>query len=178
MKIFGIDPGTQVTGFGIITFKNNSLSHIASGVVSPSSHLSMSEKIGVIYDFLDKKIKLHKPDAVSIETAFYGKNVQSTLKIGYIRGISLLAADRNKTPIHEYSPREIKKAVVGKGGASKEQVSFMINTLLSLGDKKMKLDESDALAAAVCHAFKKKSSRSAGGSWKSFVESNPERIIE
>ena len=99
------------------------------------------------------------------------------MKIGYARGAAILAAAHYKIPISEYSPREIKKSVVGKGAASKEQVLFMIKTLLSIKEKTMKYDESDALAVALCHAFKAGNNKSRSKSWKDFVEQFPERII-
>src|SRR5690606_24045865 len=124
---------------------------------------------------LDRIIKLFKPDEFAIETAFYGKNVQSAMKIGYARGVSILAAVHNNLPVSEYSPREIKKSVVGKGSASKEQVSYMIKTLLELKSLQLKTDESDALATALCHAFRMKSPSKKTKSWKSFIETYPDR---
>ncbi|MCK5347711.1 MAG: crossover junction endodeoxyribonuclease RuvC, partial [Candidatus Heimdallarchaeota archaeon] len=117
------------------------------------------------------------PDQISIETAFYGKNVQSAMKISYVRGIALLAAVHNNIPASEYSPREIKKSVVGNGAASKEQVQYMIKKLLNLRKPKMKFDETDALAAAICHAFNINSIVKSKSSWKEFVKANPDRII-
>jgi crossover junction endodeoxyribonuclease RuvC len=134
----------------------------------------------IIYDELVKIIQSYKPDEFAIETAFYGKNVQSAMKIGYARGAALLAAVHNKIPTSEYSPREIKKSVVGKGSASKEQVYYMIKTLLELKEEKMKYDESDALAVAVCHAFRitqHNGSTRKSKDWKSFIESYPERVL-
>jgi crossover junction endodeoxyribonuclease RuvC len=100
------------------------------------------------------------------------------MKIGYARGVSLLAAVHNNLPANEYSPREIKKSVVGNGAASKEQVFFMISTLLNLKNVKMRFDESDALAVALCHAFRTKTPLTKGKSWKDFIEAFPERIIQ
>jgi crossover junction endodeoxyribonuclease RuvC len=100
------------------------------------------------------------------------------MKIGYARGVSLLAAIHNNIPPSEYSPREIKKSVTGKGAASKEQVFFMISTLLNLKDVKMRLDESDALAVAICHAFRCKTPGKKGKSWKDYIEAFPEKIIQ
>ena len=118
-------------------------------------------------------------DEFAIETAFYGKNVQSSMKIGYARGVSLLAAVHNKIPASEYSPGEIKKAVVGKGSASKEQVSYMVKAILNLKRVKFKPDESDALAIALCHAFRLKiPSNKKTKTWKDFIAANPNRIIK
>ncbi|MCK5086816.1 MAG: crossover junction endodeoxyribonuclease RuvC [Melioribacteraceae bacterium] len=178
MIILGVDPGTILTGFGIIRFDNNLLTRITSGIIKPPSTKQLPPRLEFIYDELDKIIKLYKPDCFSIETAFYSKNIQSTLKIGYARGVSMLAAAHNKLTIAEYSPREIKKSVVGKGAASKEQVQYMIKKLLSLPDTKMKYDESDALATAICYAFKQNSPTHKSGSWKAFIEANPDKVID
>jgi crossover junction endodeoxyribonuclease RuvC len=99
------------------------------------------------------------------------------MKIGYARGVSILAAVHNKIPTSEYSPREIKKSVVGTGAASKEQVNYMIRTILHLKNEKIRFDESDALAVALCHAFRMKSPTKKSKDWKSFIEAFPERVI-
>jgi crossover junction endodeoxyribonuclease RuvC len=178
MIILGVDPGTVCTGYGIVSFDGNTLSQITSGIINIPATKDMAPRLKIIYDELDRLIKLHNPDEFAIETAFYGKNVQSAMKIGYARGVALLAAIKNDIPAKEYSPREIKKSVVGKGAATKEQVQFMIFKLLAMESEKIKYDQSDALAAAICHAFKKNSSAHKSGNWKSFIKANPGRIIE
>jgi len=177
MIIIGVDPGTNFTGFGIIKNDRNVFSHVINGLIKLPSSKNLSLKLEMIYNELDKLIKLYKPDEFAIETAFYGKNVQSAMKIGYARGVAILAAVHNKIPTSEYSPREIKKSVVGRGAASKEQVFFMIKTLLALKSVKMRFDESDALAVALCHAFRMKKPLKRTKDWKSFVEQFPERVI-
>jgi len=177
MIILGVDPGTIFTGYGIIKYAKNEINLITQGVIKPSLKLSIPYRLEVIYNELNKLIKIYKPDEFAIETAFYGKNVQSAMKIGYARGVSLLAAIHNKVPAIEYSPREIKKSVVGNGAASKKQVQYMIHTLLNISASKMSFDESDALAVAVCHSFKSSMPLSKGKSWKQFIELNPDRII-
>lgn len=180
MRILGIDPGTLFTGYGIIEFDKNEITHIQSGVINIPATRDFASRLKKIYDELNSIIKTYKPDEFALETAFYGKNVQSALKIGYARGVSLLAAAHNELPIKEYSPREIKKSVVGNGASSKEQVQFMIKKLMNINKKKIKFDETDALAVAVCHAFKLTSfsSRRKSKNWKEFVEAHPERIIK
>lgn len=178
MIILGVDPGTNFTGYGIIKYSKNNFIRISSGIIKLPSVKSLPQRLGIIYDEINKIIKTFKPDEFAIETAFYGKNVQSAMKIGYARGVSLLAAVHNELPTSEYSPREIKKAVVGTGSASKEQVGYMIKTILSLKDEKMKFDESDALAVAICHSSRMKSPVKKSKDWKSFVEAFPERIID
>ncbi len=180
MIILGVDPGTIYTGFGIIKQKSSNYIRIINGIIKLPSHKSLPLKLEIIYDELVKIIQRYKPDEFAIETAFYGKNVQSVMKIGYARGAALLAAVHNKIPISEYSPREIKKSVVGRGSASKEQVYYMIKTLLELKEEKMKYDESDALAVAVCHAFRMthhNGSTRKSKDWKSFIEAYPEKVV-
>ncbi|NWF51369.1 MAG: crossover junction endodeoxyribonuclease RuvC [Ignavibacteriaceae bacterium] len=177
MIIIGVDPGTILTGYGIIRFRNNTFTRLASGLIRITPG-GIPEKLELIYNKLDELIKKYQPDEFAIETAFYGKNVQSMMKIGYARGVSLLAAVHNGLPSSEYSPREVKKAVVGNGAASKEQVNYMIRVLLNLKSAKMKLDESDALAIALCHAFRLKQPSKKSKDWKSFIEAFPERVIK
>ena len=177
MIILGVDPGTICTGYGIIKQASSEISIITHGVIKPPVFKPLSKKLETIYDGLNKIIQQFNPDEFAIETAFFGKNVQSAMKIGYARGVSMLAAVHNKIPTTEYSPREIKKSVVGNGAASKNQVQFMILQLLKLKNKKMAFDESDALAVAVCHSFKIKSLTPKSRSWKDFIKANPERVI-
>lgn len=177
MIILGIDPGTRITGYGVIKFNNNSFVKIANGSITLPSSKSIPVRLKIIYDQLNKIIKKYQPDEFAIETAFYGKNVQSAMKIGYARGVAILCAMNNNLETFEYSPREVKKSVVGKGSASKEQVSFMIKTLLNIKSEKIKVDESDALAIAICHAFRLKTPIKKTKDWKSFIEAYPERVI-
>jgi crossover junction endodeoxyribonuclease RuvC len=177
MIILGVDPGTIITGYGIIEHIKNEVSIIASGTIIPQKTKSLAPRLKEIYTELNRLIIKYEPDEFAIETAFYNKNVQSTLKIGYARGVSLLAASMNDLKPSEYSPREVKKSIVGKGSASKEQVQYMIKTILNLNEKRLVLDESDALAVAVCHAFKIKSASVKSSNWKNFIEENPDRII-
>lgn len=178
MVILGIDPGTLFTGFGIIRYENYELSKIVSGVIKLSSAENIPSRLNIIYSEIDKLCRKYKPKEFAIETSFYGKNVQSAMKIGYARGVSVLAAYHNKLNIFEYSPREVKKAVVGNGGASKEQVQYMVAKLLCEKEKKIKFDESDALAVAICHAFGMKSIvKKSQKKWKEFLENNKHLII-
>ena len=178
MIILGVDPGTNFTGFGVINFIKNNFSRVTHGIIKLPPSKTLPLKLEIIYNELDALIKLYKPDEFAIETAFYGKNVQSAMKIGYARGVSILAAVHNNIPTSEYSPREVKKSIVGNGAASKEQVGFMIRTLLEIKSVKMKYDESDALAIALCHAFRLKSPSKKSKDWKSFIEAFPDRVIE
>ena len=178
MRIIGVDPGTIFTGFGIVDYDKTELKYIAAGVIKMPAVKEIAPRLEKIYNELTKSIKQYKPDEFALETAFYGKNIQSTLKIGYARGVSMLAAIHNELPIKEYSPREIKKAVVGNGASTKEQVQYMIKKLLAIEKAKMKFDESDALAVAICHAFKINSKSSKSRSWKEYLIKNPDRVID
>jgi crossover junction endodeoxyribonuclease RuvC len=177
MRILGVDPGTIFTGYGIVDFESNELKYVSSGIIKIPVTKEMAPRLKTIYDGLSSLIKQFKPDEFALETAFYGKNVQSALKIGYARGVSMLVAIHNNLLLKEYSPREIKKSVVGNGASSKEQVQYMIKRLLALRKTKIKFDESDALAVAICHAFKVNSSSKKSRNWKEFVLENPDRVI-
>lgn len=178
MIILGVDPGTIVAGYGIIKQHKNTLSYVAQGAIKLPSCKSLPLKLEIIYNELDKYIKLYRPDEFAIETAFYGKNVQSAMKIGYARGVAMLAAVHNGLPVNEYSPREVKKSVVGNGAASKKQVQYMVTHLLDIKPDKMLFDESDALAVAICHAIRIKAPFPKTRSWKAFIEANPERVVQ
>lgn len=178
MIILGVDPGTIFTGYGIIKFSGSKFTRITNGVIRLPVAKSIPQKLEIIYNELDKLIKTYKPDEFAIETAFYGKNVQSAMKIGYARGVSLLAAVHNDIPTNEYSPGEVKKAIAGKGSASKQQVGYMVKVILNVKKIKFKPDESDALAIALCHAFRLKTpALKKSKSWKEFIEAYPERVI-
>lgn len=183
MRIIGIDPGTSVTGIGIIEFKNNSCSLIHYDTVNLNSKDSLPARLKKIYDECIIKINKYKPDEFAIETAFYGKNIQSTLKLGQARGVAIIAALNSHLKISEYSPREIKKSVTGSGASSKEQVQYMIKSILSVKNKTIAMDSSDAIAVALCHFYSIQNNfqngkiRSAGNSWKAFAEKNPERVL-
>lgn len=188
MIILGIDPGTLIAGYGVIERVGGELLLLDVGIMKNNSTISMPLRLKKIYSTLTKVIERFHPDEFAIETAFYSKNVQSALKIGQARGVSILAGINYDIPVTEYSPREIKKAVTGKGAASKEQVQYMIMSLLKLKAKPKYFDSTDALAVAVCHAFKistrhistnRRSNNNAKHSlqWKSYIETHPEKVI-
>lgn len=151
MIILGIDPGTQITGYGLIE-QNGSHAHaVDSGCLSTTRSQPMSERLSYLFGELEKLISHYHPDVVVIEQAFFAKNASSALKLGQCRGIAMLAAARAGLPVYEYSPRTIKQAVTGSGQASKEQIQKMVQILLKLPEAAAP-DASDALAAALCHA--------------------------
>lgn len=180
--LMGIDPGTLITGYGVIEFSDGRSRLLAFDAIVNNSLKPMAIRLETIYNKLSEVIKKFSPDEIAIETAFYGKNAQSALKLGQARGIALLAAVKNKRPIAEYSPREVKKSVVGYGAASKEQVQYMVKSLLKMRTVPKHYDTTDALAVAICHSFHLKMSsgnkRTVGRfkDWKSFVATNPNVI--
>jgi crossover junction endodeoxyribonuclease RuvC len=177
MIIIGVDPGTLIAGYGVIERNGGRLSLLDVGVIKNAADVSMPLRLKKIYASLCSVIEQYHPDEFAIETAFYSKNAQSALKIGQARGVSILAGVNFEVPVTEYSPREIKKAVTGKGAASKEQVQYMMMSMLKLQTAPKHFDSTDALAVAVCHAFKISSPRSGFKDWKSFVAAHPDRVI-
>lgn len=151
MRILGIDPGLQVTGFGLIEGADGSVTCQECGTIKTSAG-AMSERLRTIFLGVQELLERLEPQEVAIEEGFYGRNVKVAMGLGQARGVVLLACALAKIPICEYAPREIKLATVGNGGASKEQVSFMITSLLRLAKAPEPLDISDALAVAYCHS--------------------------
>ncbi len=150
--ILGIDPGTAITGYGVVAKEGGgALSLVECGVVRTSPREALPVRIREIYEEVTALIARHRPSVVVVEEVFLGKNVQSALKLGHARGAILLAAALGEIPIVEYSPREIKKAVVGNGNATKDQVSFMVQQQLRLKTAPTPSDAADGVAAALCH---------------------------
>ena len=150
--ILGIDPGTAVTGYGVVAKEGGgAVSLVECGVVRTSSGKALAVRIREIYEAVTTLITRHAPSVVVVEDVFQGKNVQSALKLGHARGAILLAAALSEIPIAEYSPREIKKAVVGNGNATKDQVGFMVQQQLRLKAPPSPTDAADGVAAALCH---------------------------
>jgi crossover junction endodeoxyribonuclease RuvC len=153
MIIFGIDPGTATTGFGVIEACNNAVSRVDWGVITTKAEAPLSERLLAIYDGIEGYLARYRPQRVAIEQAFYAKNVHTTLLLGHARGVLMLAAARAGAAIAEYSPRTIKKAITGNGGAEKSQVEYMIRMILSLGAAAKPSDAFDALGVAVCDFY-------------------------
>jgi crossover junction endodeoxyribonuclease RuvC len=176
LVVLGVDPGTLVTGYGVVVRHGGSVRLLGCGTIKNGSSHSMPLRLQKIYDELQQVISRYHPDEFAIESAFYGKNAQSALKLGHARGVSILAAVNHQIPTAEYSPREVKKAVVGYGAASKEQVQYMVKSILHAGNSKMLPDASDALAIAICHLHRLTTPTRKHKDWKSFVASHPERV--
>ncbi|MCC6551056.1 MAG: crossover junction endodeoxyribonuclease RuvC [Ignavibacteriaceae bacterium] len=177
MIILGIDPGSVRTGYGIISAEKGKLKLLDTGAITFQSGIPMSERLHAIYTGLQKKMNEYHPDELAIETAFFGKNVQSALKLGYARGVAIVAAVNKGLAVYEYSPREVKKSVTGNGAAAKEQVAFMVRTILNLKNKPLTADAADALGIALCHSFKKTETAGAPKNWGDFIKKNPGRVI-
>jgi crossover junction endodeoxyribonuclease RuvC len=150
MVIFGIDPGSAATGYGVISANGNTTRWVDSGVVRTNADDPLAEKLCTIYDGLFGLMTTHRPDWVCIEEAFYAKNVRTTLVLGHARGVAMLAASKSGARVEEYSVRSIKQAVVGNGGATKDQVAYMVRMLLAPPKDHDQSDACDALAAALC----------------------------
>ena len=152
MLILGIDPGSVVTGYSVVDHLNRKSRLIRSGCIQPDPKLSFQKRLIEIYDRLMELISDVGPDEVALESAFYGANVKTLMRMCHARGVIMLALANSDLPIFEYSPREVKKSVVGKGGASKEQVQYMVKNHFGAELGGEKLDVSDAIAIALCHA--------------------------
>jgi|TARA_Y100000996_G_scaffold405671_1_gene381097 crossover junction endodeoxyribonuclease RuvC len=151
LKVLGIDPGLACTGFGIIEVSNNDLSAIDFGVVKTNSKEPLNVRLNTIFKDLKFIIEEYKPSVMSVEQIFYGKNVKSALLLGHARGIPLLLSAEFNLTLYEFSARRIKQSLTGNGNASKEQVQFMVQKLLSIKQLPSPMDASDALAAAICY---------------------------
>ncbi|MFM8243275.1 MAG: crossover junction endodeoxyribonuclease RuvC [Crocinitomicaceae bacterium] len=177
--ILGIDPGTTVLGYGIIHVQNNKLSMLTFGIVQLSKLTNQPDKLKRILDRLNGLIAEYKPDEMAIEAPFFGKNVQSMLKLGRAQGVAIASCLNHNIPFEEYSPRRIKQSITGSGNASKEQVAAMLQKLLSFEEMPKFLDATDGLAVAVCHHFSKgvgEHNKGKGKGWSSFINANPTRI--
>lgn len=179
MIILGVDPGTLFTGYAVISGVNEPLELLECDVLKISPKNKLPIRLKHIYDTLVKVIRSYKPDEFAIETAFYSKNVQSTLKLGHARGVCILAAVNKQVPTSEYSPKEVKKSVTGLGNASKEQVRYMAMQIFKLKKLPKQLDISDAIAVALCHHYRLSNSGSGkrhGTGWNEYVEKNPGKV--
>lgn len=178
--IIGIDPGTNVMGYGILGVKSRKPEMIALGVIELSKFESHYLRLRRIYDRVLSLVEQYLPDEMAIEAPFFGKNVQSMLKLGRSQGVAMAAALARDVPITEYEPRKIKQAITGNGAASKEQVREMLVRILSIPRESLlpQLDATDALGAALCHYYEsgKPSVAKSVGSWKEFIAKNPDKV--
>jgi crossover junction endodeoxyribonuclease RuvC len=150
MKVLGVDPGSSITGYGIVEKRGNLLFHIGNGEISVNPKTSFPQSLKMIHHQLEKVILDYSPDVMAIENLFFYKNAKTALKLGHVRGILILSAVNVGLDIYEYSPLEIKQAVVGYGRATKNQVQIMVKEILTLPEV-APVDASDALAVAICY---------------------------
>lgn len=177
--ILGIDPGTNLMGYGVIEIKNNKPTLVTMGVIDLKKISDHYLKLAKIFERTTGLIEAFKPDEVAIEAPFFGKNVQSMLKLGRAQGVAIAAVISREIPITEYAPRKIKMSITGTGTASKEQVAGILKHTLNFKDIPENLDATDGLAAAMCHFYQSKSilgSLKGASSWESFIKKNPDRV--
>lgn len=186
--ILGIDPGTLVMGYGLISVSKSNVSLIEMGVLHLSKYKDHSERLHLIFKKMESLITIHKPVAVAIEAPFFGKNVQSMLKLGRAQGVAMAAAMMGGLQAVEYAPRKVKQSVTGRGNATKEQVWDMLQHTLNVVDDIKFMDAADAVAVALCHHYQqrtavmtqatspKKSTQKKSGSWDAFIAQNPDRV--
>ena len=176
--ILGIDPGTTIMGYGIIQIVNNKPELIAFGIIDLRKFSDHYVKLKRIFDRVVSLIDQYHPDELAVEAPFFGKNVQSMLKLGRAQGVAISAALSRSMPIFEYAPRKIKMSITGQGNASKEQVALMLKSLLKIKELPAELDATDGLAAAMCHFYQSNtpSTDKSYTSWKDFINKNQGRI--
>lgn len=180
--IIGVDPGTQVMGYGVISVKGQQISLVQYGVIHLSKYTTHELKLKKIFERITQLIEDYLPDEMAIEDPFYGKNPQSMLKLGRAQGVAMAAALARDIPIVEYSPRKVKQSVTGSGSASKEQVAYMLEKILDMELSREFMDATDGIAIAICHQYhanspaSSSSAKSKKGGWGAFVSENPGRI--
>jgi crossover junction endodeoxyribonuclease RuvC len=176
--ILGIDPGTTIMGFGLIKVENKQMKFMQLNELQLSKYSDPYVKLKLIFERTIELIDTYHPDEIAIEAPFFGKNVQSMLKLGRAQGVAMAAGLSRQIPITEYLPKKIKMAITGNGNASKEQVAKMLQSLLGLKSLPKNLDSTDGLAAAVCHFYnsdRNEVGKSYSG-WAAFVKQNPKKI--
>lgn len=152
MRIIGIDPGFAITGFGVVDYKGNKFSTVDYGVIKTEPGIEFSNRLLILYNGLEKLIEQYKPDVMAVEELFFNTNVKTAIKVGHGRGVALLTAAKAGLEVFEYTPLQVKQAVVGYGRAKKDQVQQMVKVLLNLETIPKPDDSADALAVAICQA--------------------------
>ena len=175
--ILGIDPGTTIMGFGLIKVINKKMELIEMEELKFIKIKDHYVRLKLIFEKTIELIDKHKPDEISIEAPFFGKNVQSMLKLGRAQGVAMAAGLSRQIPVTEYSPKKIKMAITGNGNASKEQVAKMLQNLFSIKELPKNLDSTDGLAAAVCHFYNNESisTDKKYSGWSSYIKNNPKK---
>ncbi|MBS1510702.1 MAG: crossover junction endodeoxyribonuclease RuvC [Bacteroidetes bacterium] len=178
--ILGIDPGTLVMGYGLIKIELNKVSLLEMGVLQPGKVKDSYKRLNLIFNTVSGLITKYKPDTFAIEAPFFGKNVQSMLKLGRAQGVAIAAAMRHGVEVTEYSPKKVKQSVTGNGNANKEQVMKMLQQILQFKENPKHFDATDALAVALCHYYQQKNPVAVSGTsvkgWEAFIAQNPDRV--
>jgi crossover junction endodeoxyribonuclease RuvC len=174
--ILGLDPGTTVMGYGLIKVNRRKIELLQFGVIHLSKYTGHELKLKKIFERVSAIIEDFAPDDVALEAPFYGKNIQSMLKLGRAQGVAMAAALSREIPITEYAPKKVKQSVTGNGNASKEQVAAMLMSLLNIKEAPKLLDATDALAVALTHHYQGGKSQTSSKSWKAFISENPGRV--
>ena len=174
--VLGLDPGTTIMGYGVILIRGVKMDILQFGVIQLSKYETHELKLKKIFERVLGVVDEFKPDEVALEAPFYGKNVQSMLKLGRAQGVAMSAALYREIPITEYAPKKVKQSVTGNGNASKEQVARMLMQIFRIKELPKLLDASDALAVAVCHHYQNGTEKAKKSSWESFVKENPKRV--
>lgn len=177
--ILGIDPGTNIMGYGLVGIKNKNPIIIQYGVIKLEKYKSHQLKLMKIFERVTQIIEEYLPDEIAIEAPFFGKNVQSMLKLGRAQGVAMAAGLVKNIPLTEYAPKSVKQSVTGNGNSSKEQVAKLIVQLFKLKEVPELLDATDALSVALCHYYSTKSGivlKAGKKDWSSFVKENPKRL--
>ena len=176
--ILGIDPGTTIMGFGIIKVKDRKMNLILMNELNLTKYKDHYLKLKLVFERTISLIEGYNPDEIAIEAPFFGKNIQSMLKLGRAQGVAMAAGLSREIPITEYSPKKIKMAITGNGNASKEQVAKMLQKILKIKTLPKNLDATDGLAAAVCHYYNKDriSTGKSYSGWGAFVSKNPDKV--
>jgi crossover junction endodeoxyribonuclease RuvC len=174
--ILGIDPGTSVMGYGLIHISKSRIRLLQYGVIHLSKYSNHEIKLKKIFERMLSLIEEFHPDEIALEAPFYGKNIQSMLKLGRAQGVAMAAALSREIPITEYAPKKVKQSVTGNGNASKEQVAKMLQSLLIFEHTEKLLDATDALAVAMCHHYQGGNTNVGKKSWKAFISENPGRV--
>ena len=177
--VMGIDPGTNILGYGVILIDSRKVQYVDMGVIDLRKEKDHFLKLNRIFKEVGQLIERYSPDDLAIEAPFYGKNPQVMLKLGRAQGVAISAALTRQIPVFEYAPRKVKMAITGRGDASKEQVKMLVEKTLKTTLDIRFLDASDALAIALCHFYQLTSpltDTSASTNWKAFVEAHPQRV--
>lgn len=174
--ILGLDPGTQIMGYGVVMITGQTPTLLQYGVIQLSKYESHELRLKKIFERVLALIEDFNPDEVALEAPFYGKNVQSMLKLGRAQGVAMSAALHRGLPIVEYAPKKVKQSVTGNGNASKEQVARMLMNYFKLKELPELLDATDALAVAMCHHYQGGSEKKKKNSWEGFLKENPNRL--